>query len=74
MGALSTYKIIASGIDNPNALRAVGTAIGQNPVAFIIPCHRVIQSAGTFGNYHWGSQRKTAMIGWEAARTTCSLE
>jgi AraC family transcriptional regulator of adaptative response/methylated-DNA-[protein]-cysteine methyltransferase len=69
MGALTTYKTIASGIDNPNALRAVGTAIGQNPVAFIIPCHRVIQSAGTFGNYHWGSYRKTAMIGWEAART-----
>jgi AraC family transcriptional regulator, regulatory protein of adaptative response / methylated-DNA-[protein]-cysteine methyltransferase len=70
MGALTTYKIIARGIDNPNALRAVGSAIGQNPVAFIIPCHRVIQSAGTFGNYHWGSQRKTAMIGWEAARIT----
>jgi AraC family transcriptional regulator, regulatory protein of adaptative response / methylated-DNA-[protein]-cysteine methyltransferase len=73
MGALTTYKIIARGIDNPNALRAVGSAIGQNPVAFIIPCHRVIQSAGTFGNYHWGSQRKTAMIGWEAARTTHSV-
>ena len=73
MGALTTYKTIASGIDNPNALRAVGTAIGQNPVAFIIPCHRVIQSAGTFGNYHWGSHRKTAMIGWEAARTNPAL-
>jgi AraC family transcriptional regulator of adaptative response/methylated-DNA-[protein]-cysteine methyltransferase len=70
MGALTTYKTIASGIDNPNALRAVGTAIGQNPVAFIIPCHRVIQSAGTFGNYHWGSHRKTAMIGWEAAKAS----
>jgi AraC family transcriptional regulator of adaptative response/methylated-DNA-[protein]-cysteine methyltransferase len=73
MGALTTYKTIASGIDNPNALRAVGTAIGQNPVAFIIPCHRVIQSAGTFGNYHWGSYRKTAMIGWEVARTNPAL-
>jgi AraC family transcriptional regulator of adaptative response/methylated-DNA-[protein]-cysteine methyltransferase len=70
MGALTTYKTIASGIDNSNALRAVGTAIGQNPVAFIIPCHRVIQSAGTFGNYHWGSHRKTAMIGWEAAKAS----
>ncbi|HJW17928.1 MAG TPA: methylated-DNA--[protein]-cysteine S-methyltransferase [Flavisolibacter sp.] len=68
MGALSTYKTIARDIDNPNALRAVGTAIGQNPIAFIIPCHRVIQSTGTFGNYHWGTNRKTAMIGWEAAR------
>jgi AraC family transcriptional regulator of adaptative response/methylated-DNA-[protein]-cysteine methyltransferase len=70
MGVLTTYKTIAQGIDNPNALRAVGSAIGQNPVAFIIPCHRVIQSAGTFGNYHWGSQRKTAMIGWEAAKAS----
>lgn len=68
MGALATYKTIARDIDNPNALRAVGTAIGQNPIAFIIPCHRVIQASGTFGNYHWGAPRKTAMIGWEAAR------
>jgi AraC family transcriptional regulator, regulatory protein of adaptative response / methylated-DNA-[protein]-cysteine methyltransferase len=73
MGALSTYKKIATGIDNPNALRAVGSAIGQNPVAFIIPCHRVIQTAGTFGNYHWGAHRKTAMIGWEAARAPMSM-
>ena len=68
-GGLSTYKNIAEKIESPRAVRAVGTAIGQNPVAFIIPCHRVIQSAGTFGNYHWGATRKTAMIGWEAART-----
>ncbi|HEU0064852.1 MAG TPA: methylated-DNA--[protein]-cysteine S-methyltransferase [Flavisolibacter sp.] len=67
-GSLRTYKMIAKGIDNPNAVRAVGTAIGQNPVAYIIPCHRIIQSAGTFGNYHWGSNRKTAIIGWEAAQ------
>ena len=69
MGSLTTYKTVAAKINNPNALRAVGSAIGQNPVAFIIPCHRVIQSAGTFGNYHWGTNRKTAMIGWEAARS-----
>ena len=69
MGGLSTYRSIAQKINNPNALRAVGSAIGQNPVAYIIPCHRVIQSAGTVGGYHWGSTRKTAMIGWEAART-----
>ena len=68
VGRLSTYKAIAEKIDNPKAMRAVGTAIGQNPVAFIIPCHRVIQSTGTFGNYHWGPQRKTAIIGWEAAK------
>jgi AraC family transcriptional regulator of adaptative response/methylated-DNA-[protein]-cysteine methyltransferase len=67
-GSLTTYKGIAGKINNSNALRAVGTAIGQNPIAYIIPCHRVIQSAGTLGNYHWGATRKQAMIGWEAAR------
>jgi AraC family transcriptional regulator of adaptative response/methylated-DNA-[protein]-cysteine methyltransferase len=71
-GKLATYKTIAKEVDNPNALRAVGTAIGQNPVAFIIPCHRVIQSAGTFGNYHWGTVRKTAIIVWEASRSSDS--
>ena len=69
MGKLSTYGSIAASIDKPKASRAVGTAIGDNPVAFLIPCHRVIQSTGSFGQYHWGSVRKTAMIGWEAAKT-----
>ena len=68
MGDVSTYSGIATSINNPNASRAVGTAIGDNPVAFLIPCHRVIRSTGDFGQYHWGSIRKTAMIGWEAAR------
>ena len=70
VGGLSTYKTIAAEIEHPKAMRAVGSAIGQNPIAFIIPCHRVIQSAGTFGNYHWGTTRKSAMIGWEAARVS----
>jgi len=69
-GRLSTYGQIASAIDKPTASRAVGTAIGDNPVAYLIPCHRVIQSTGRFGQYHWGSSRKTAMIGWEAAQIT----
>jgi len=69
MGQLSTYGNIATTIKNPNASRAVGTAIGSNPVAFLIPCHRVIQSTGTFGSYMWGATRKTAIIGWEAAKT-----
>jgi AraC family transcriptional regulator, regulatory protein of adaptative response / methylated-DNA-[protein]-cysteine methyltransferase len=73
VGGLSTYRAVAEKINNPNALRAVGSAIGQNPVAFIIPCHRVIQSAGTFGNYHWGTTRKTAMIGWEAAKVSTTI-
>jgi AraC family transcriptional regulator, regulatory protein of adaptative response / methylated-DNA-[protein]-cysteine methyltransferase len=69
MGQLSTYGNIAAQIKKPNASRAVGTAIGSNPVAFLIPCHRVIQSTGTFGGYMWGPVRKTAIIGWEAAQT-----
>ena len=67
MGKLATYNNIANAIEHPKASRAVGSAIGDNPVAFLIPCHRVIQSTGTFGHYHWGDHRKTAMIGWEAA-------
>lgn len=69
MGRLTTYGNIARQIQLPNASRAVGTAIGDNPVAFLIPCHRIIQSTGIFGGYHWGGIRKTAIIGWEAART-----
>lgn len=73
VGELSTYSAIASAIDNPKASRAVGSAVGDNPVAFLIPCHRVIKSTGELGQYHWGSPRKTAMIGWEAAQTDLSL-
>jgi AraC family transcriptional regulator, regulatory protein of adaptative response / methylated-DNA-[protein]-cysteine methyltransferase len=68
MGQLSTYGTIAEKILQPNASRAVGTAIGSNPVAFLIPCHRVIQSTGIFGGYMWGNTRKAAIIGWEAAK------
>jgi AraC family transcriptional regulator, regulatory protein of adaptative response / methylated-DNA-[protein]-cysteine methyltransferase len=68
MGKLQTYGHIAEKIGNPKASRAVGTAIGSNPVAFLIPCHRVIQSSGTFGGYMWGPTRKTAIIGWEGAK------
>lgn len=69
MGGLNTYSGIAQKIDTPKASRAVGSAVGDNPVAFLIPCHRVIKSTGEFGQYHWGSTRKSAMIGWEAARS-----
>ena len=67
-GRLSTYSSIAEEIKKPKASRAVGTAIGSNPVAYLIPCHRVIQSSGHFGQYHWGANRKTAIIGWEACK------
>jgi AraC family transcriptional regulator, regulatory protein of adaptative response / methylated-DNA-[protein]-cysteine methyltransferase len=69
MGKLDSYSGIAQRIHQPLASRAVGTAVGDNPVAFLIPCHRVIQSTGVFGNYHWGPTRKQAIIGWEAAKT-----
>ena len=69
MGQLSTYGQIAQNIDHAKAARAVGTAIGSNPVTFLIPCHRVIQSTGLLGGYEWGTLRKTAMIGWEGAQT-----
>ncbi len=68
MGQLSTYGNIAERIGNLNACRAVGTAIGSNPVAFLIPCHRVIQSTGNIGGYMWGTTRKTAIIGWESTK------
>ncbi len=67
-GSLSVYGSIAQKIERPKASRAVGSAIGKNPVAFLIPCHRVIQSSGRIGGYMWGSTRKSAIIGWEAAQ------
>lgn len=70
MGKLVTYGTVAGQVGNPNASRAVGTAIGSNPVAFLIPCHRVIQSSGIFGGYMWGPVRKTAIIGWERSRVS----
>lgn len=73
MGQLSTYGSIAGSIGNPKASRAVGTAIGHNPVAFLIPCHRVIRSTGMFGGYMWGATRKTAIIGWEGVKTETQI-
>ena len=69
MGQLSSYGDIAKNINIPKASRAVGTAIGRNPVAFLIPCHRVIQASGVLGEYHWGKTRKMSMIGWEAGQS-----
>lgn len=67
-GQLASYDQIANAIGQPTASRAVGTAIGSNPVGYLIPCHRVIKKTGLFGGYRWGSDRKQAMLGWEAAR------
>ena len=68
MGELTTYSGLAGKLQHPQAARAVGTAVGSNPVAFLIPCHRVIKADGQIGQYHWGSTRKNAMIGWEATQ------
>ena len=73
MGQLSTYGELAKAIEHPQAARAVGTAIGRNPVAFLIPCHRVIQSTGVFGGYEWGTTRKTALIGWEGVQAHATI-
>jgi AraC family transcriptional regulator, regulatory protein of adaptative response / methylated-DNA-[protein]-cysteine methyltransferase len=67
-GALVSYDQIADAIGQPTASRAVGTAIGQNPIGYLIPCHRVIKKTGLFGGYRWGMARKQAMLGWEAAQ------
>lgn len=67
-GNLSSYGKLAADIEQPSASRAVGSAIGKNPIAWLIPCHRVIQASGRFGGYRWGTPRKAAMIGWEAAK------
>ena len=68
MGSLKSYLEIGNEIGDPKASRAVGTAIGNNPIAYIIPCHRVITSSGNLGGYHWGIDRKSAIIGWESAK------
>lgn len=71
---LTTYQAIANLIQRPTAARAVGTAIGNNPIAYLIPCHRVIRESGELGGYHWGLERKTAILGWEAARVEVRVE
>jgi AraC family transcriptional regulator of adaptative response/methylated-DNA-[protein]-cysteine methyltransferase len=67
-GVVISYEDIARSVGVPRASRAVGSAVGSNPISFIIPCHRVIRKSGAFGNYHWGPSRKKAMLCWEAAQ------
>lgn len=65
LGAVKSYKDIALALNKPRAARAVGTAIGNNPIAFLIPCHRVVRSDGQFGGYRWGMNIKKKIIDWE---------
>jgi AraC family transcriptional regulator of adaptative response/methylated-DNA-[protein]-cysteine methyltransferase len=67
-GSLVSYADLAGAVAQPRAHRAVASAVARNPVAFLIPCHRVIRQSGRFGEYRWGTERKQAMIGWEAAQ------
>jgi AraC family transcriptional regulator of adaptative response/methylated-DNA-[protein]-cysteine methyltransferase len=68
-GRLTNYGNLAAKIGAPRASRAVGSAVGRNPIAWLIPCHRAIRSLGVIGDYRWGRERKQAIIGWETART-----
>ncbi len=67
-GYVSTYSEIAQSIGHPKAVRAVGTAVGRNPVSLLIPCHRALRKSGALGGYHWGLPVKRAMLAWESAR------
>ena len=68
MGRATTYSDIARHIGKPKAARAVGAAVGRNPISFVVPCHRVLGRSGALTGYHWGLARKQAIIGWEAGR------
>jgi AraC family transcriptional regulator of adaptative response/methylated-DNA-[protein]-cysteine methyltransferase len=71
-GRATTYSDIASHIGKPSACRAVGAAVGKNPVSFVVPCHRVLGRSGALTGYHWGLTRKQAILGWEAGALTAS--
>lgn len=67
-GGLASYQAVSRYVNNPRGQQATGSAIGKNPVAYLIPCHRVVRKTGAIHGYRWGLARKSAMIGWEAAR------
>ncbi|MGE0203988.1 MAG: methylated-DNA--[protein]-cysteine S-methyltransferase [Hyphomicrobiaceae bacterium] len=70
MGRAVSYADLAAEIGKPRAARAVGSAVGRNPISFVVPCHRVLRGDGSLGGYHWGLTRKQALIGWELGRCT----
>ena len=67
-GHVTSYGEIAAAIGNPKAVRAVGTAVGRNPISLLIPCHRALRKSGGLGGYHWGLPVKRAILAWESAR------
>ena len=70
MGSVTTYQNIAERIKNPKAMQAVGSAVGSNHIAYLIPCHRVIRKDGILGEYRWSAPRKKSIIGWEMAKAS----
>ncbi|MET0470948.1 MAG: methylated-DNA--[protein]-cysteine S-methyltransferase, partial [Xanthobacteraceae bacterium] len=72
LGRAMTYSDIAAKLLAPKAARAVGAAVGKNPVSFVVPCHRVLGKSGDITGYHWGLTRKRAMLGWELGRLTAA--
>lgn len=74
MGKATTYSDVAASIGKPKASRAVGTAVGRNPISFVVPCHRVLAKGGKLGGYHWGLTRKRAILGWETGLSGPVLE
>lgn len=68
-GHVTSYSELASAVGHPKAVRAVGTAVGRNPISFVIPCHRALRKSGELGGYHWGLPVKRAILAWESART-----
>jgi len=72
-GTLASYGDVAAAIGQPEAMRAVASAVARNPVSYLIPCHRVIRRSGAFGDYRWGTARKKTIVAWEAARRDAGL-
>lgn len=68
LGCATTYSNIAGTIGQPTASRAVGAAVGRNPISFVVPCHRALGKSGDLTGYHWGLTRKRAILGWEAGK------
>ena len=68
IGCAVTYSSIAEKLGQPTASRAVGAAVGRNPISFVVPCHRALGKSGALTGYHWGLTRKRAMLGWESGK------
>ncbi|CAN1212444.1 methylated-DNA--[protein]-cysteine S-methyltransferase [Tumidithrix helvetica PCC 7403] len=73
-GAIATYQSLAEAIGRPTAARAIGNAVGSNPIAYLIPCHRVLRASGELGGYRWGCDRKITILGWEASQLFANTE